>query len=37
VIESQEPLLVETDGEIAFEGAHRLDIEIQPGALRVLA
>lgn len=37
LIESQEPLLVEADGEIAFEDAHRLDIEVQPGALRVLA
>ena len=37
VIESQEPLLVEADGEIAFEGAHRLEIEVLPGALRVLA
>jgi len=37
LIESVEPLLVEADGEIAFEDAHRLDIEILPGALRVLA
>jgi diacylglycerol kinase (ATP) len=37
VIESQESLLVEADGEIAFEDARRLDIEVLPGALRVLA
>jgi YegS/Rv2252/BmrU family lipid kinase len=37
LIESQAPLLVETDGEIAFEDARRLEIEILPGALRVLA
>lgn len=36
-IESDAPLLVEADGEIAFEDAHRLEIEIMPGALRVLA
>lgn len=36
-IESVEPLLVEADGEIVFEDAHRLDIEVRPGALRVLA
>lgn len=36
-IDSVEPLLVEADGEIAFEDAHRLDIEVHPGALRVLA
>jgi diacylglycerol kinase (ATP) len=36
-IESQLPLLVEADGEIAFEAAHRLEIEVLPGALRVLA
>ena len=36
-IESAEPLLVEADGEIAFTGAHRLDIDVLPGALRVLA
>jgi len=36
-IESNEPLLVEADGEIAFEAAQRLDIEILPGKLRVPA
>jgi diacylglycerol kinase (ATP) len=36
VIESDEPLLVEADGEIAFEKALRLDIEVLPGALAVL-
>ena len=36
VIESGEPLLVEADGEIAFEDARRLEIEVLPGALRVL-
>lgn len=36
-IESGEPLLVEADGEIAFEDARRLDIEVLPAALRVLA
>jgi diacylglycerol kinase family enzyme len=37
VLESDEPLLVEADGEIAFEAARRLEIDILPGALRVLA
>jgi len=36
-ISSAEPLLVEADGEIAFHGANRLAVEIQPGALRVFA
>jgi diacylglycerol kinase (ATP) len=36
LIESAEPLLVEADGEIAFEDARRLEIEVLPGALRVL-
>jgi diacylglycerol kinase family enzyme len=36
-IESDAPLLVEADGEIAFEDARRLEIEVQPQALRVLA
>lgn len=36
-IESDTPLLVEADGEIAFDAARRLEIEVQPGALRVLA
>jgi len=35
-IESEEPLLVEADGEIAFETASRLEIGILPGALAVL-
>ncbi|HEX5093437.1 MAG TPA: diacylglycerol kinase family protein [Burkholderiales bacterium] len=35
-IESEAPLLVEADGEIAFEDARRLEIEVLPGALRVL-
>lgn len=37
LIESAAPLLVEADGEIAFEDATRLEIEVLPGALRVLA
>jgi YegS/Rv2252/BmrU family lipid kinase len=36
-IESAEPLLVEADGEIVFEDARRLEVEVLPGALRVLA
>jgi YegS/Rv2252/BmrU family lipid kinase len=36
-IESDMPLLVEADGEIVFENARRLEIEVQPAALRVLA
>jgi YegS/Rv2252/BmrU family lipid kinase len=36
-IESDDPLLVEADGEIAFEDARRLAVEILPGALRVIA
>ncbi len=35
-IESDAPLLVEADGEIAFEGARRLEVEVLPGALKVL-
>lgn len=35
-IESETPLLVEADGEIVFEGARRLEIEVLPGALTVL-
>lgn len=35
-IESQAPLLVEADGEIAFDDARRLAIQVLPGALRVL-
>lgn len=37
IIEATEPLLVEADGEIAFTDAHRLEIRLLPGALRVLA
>lgn len=37
VIESEAPLLVEADGEIVFEDVRRLEVEILPGALRVLA
>lgn len=36
-IESDEPLLVEADGEIAFQDACKLEIAIQPGALRVFS
>lgn len=36
-IESDEPLLVETDGEIAFQEARTLQIDVLPGALPVLA
>jgi len=36
-IESDTPLLVEADGEIAFEGARRLEIEVLPAALRVVS
>ncbi len=36
-IESVVPQLVEADGEIAFEDARRIEIELLPGALRVLA
>ena len=35
-IESAAPLLVEADGEIAFEDARRLAVELLPGALQVL-
>ncbi len=37
LIESAAPLLVEADGEIAFESARRLEIDVLPGVLRVLA
>jgi diacylglycerol kinase (ATP) len=37
LMESDAPLLVEADGEIAFEDARRLEIEVVPNALRVLA
>jgi diacylglycerol kinase family enzyme len=36
-IESEVPLLVEADGEIAFQGANRLEIDLLPAALRVFA
>jgi YegS/Rv2252/BmrU family lipid kinase len=36
-IESDEPLLVEADGEIPFDGARALEIEVLPRALRVFA
>jgi len=36
VIESEDPLLVEADGEIVCEDARRLEIQVLPGALRVL-
>jgi YegS/Rv2252/BmrU family lipid kinase len=36
-IESSEPLLVEADGELVFDGANHLKIDLLPGALRVLA
>lgn len=37
VIESDEPLLVEADGEIAYQDARRLEIVLLPAALRVFA
>ena len=36
LIESDDPLLVEADGEIVFEHAHRLEIDVLPGALGVV-
>ncbi|MNC88701.1 Diacylglycerol kinase [compost metagenome] len=36
-IESDEPLLLEADGEISFEDARRLEIGLLPAALRVFA
>jgi YegS/Rv2252/BmrU family lipid kinase len=36
-IESSEPVLVEADGEIAFQEARRLEIDLLPAALRVFA
>ena len=36
-MKSEAPLLVEADGEIAFEAARRLEVELLPRALRVLA
>ena len=35
-IESAVPLLVEADGEIAFQNARELEVDIKPDALRVL-
>jgi diacylglycerol kinase (ATP) len=37
VIESSDPLVIESDGEIPFIGAQRAEIEILPKRLRVLA
>lgn len=37
LIESTAPLLVEADGEIVFEDARWLEVDVLPGALRVLA
>jgi diacylglycerol kinase family enzyme len=36
-IESDQPLLVEADGEIALEDARALEIAVLPRALRVFA
>jgi diacylglycerol kinase family enzyme len=36
-IESQTPLIVEADGELPALAGRRLEIEVVPGALRVLA
>jgi len=36
-IDSAEPLLVEADGELAYERANQLKIDLLPGALRVFA
>jgi len=36
-IDSAEPLLVEADGEFAFQDANQLEIDLLPGALQVLA
>jgi diacylglycerol kinase (ATP) len=35
-IESPDPLIIETDGEIPFIGAHRVEIELLPKRLRVI-
>jgi diacylglycerol kinase family enzyme len=35
-ITSESPLPVHADGEILFEDAHELEIEIAPGRLRLL-
>jgi diacylglycerol kinase family enzyme len=37
VIESPDPLNIESDGEIPFVGARRAEIELLPQRLRVLA
>lgn len=37
MIDSEAPLLVEADGEIAFQEANRLEIDLLPAALRVFA
>ncbi len=37
VIASPDPLIIETDGEIPFIGAHRVEIELLPQRLRVIA
>jgi diacylglycerol kinase (ATP) len=37
VIESPDPLTIESDGEIPYIGTHRVEIEILPKRLRVLA
>lgn len=36
-IESPDPLVIETDGEIPFVGVHRVEIELLPKRLRVIA
>ena len=36
-IESDEPLVLEADGELPALAGRRLEIEVVPGALRVLA
>jgi YegS/Rv2252/BmrU family lipid kinase len=36
-IESDDPLLVEADGEIAFHDARKLQVDLLPGALKVFA
>jgi diacylglycerol kinase (ATP) len=37
VIESPEPLVVEADGELPFEAAHRIEVEVLPRRLAVIA
>ncbi|MCL4395674.1 MAG: hypothetical protein M1482_12885 [Chloroflexi bacterium] len=37
VVESPDPLVVDTDGEIPYVGAHRLEIQVLPKHLQVLA